>query len=56
MEDRLNEMGKYFGVYGRGNFDLHTKDIILIFKALKAEDYKQQLKQLYEKLHKERMG
>ncbi len=56
LEKRIKELQKHFGVYGYGNFDLTTLDILKLLKAIKADDYKQCLKKLYVKLEKQRMG
>lgn len=57
LSDRISELIKYFGVYGYGNFDLYPKDIEKLIQILiGSENYKEEIKKLYEQLELERMG
>ena len=51
---------EYFGIYGRGNFDLTVGEINTILDVLNKrqdkEEIRRLLKQLYEILSKKRMG
>lgn len=50
---------KYFGMYGKGNFDLNTSEILVILDILNKKDEKvaeEWLKSYYEHLEKQRMG
>jgi len=56
MYQRIKELSKYFGIYGKGNFNLTIKDIEELVEALFSKKYIHKLKKLYERLEKERMG
>jgi hypothetical protein len=51
---------KYFGIYGKGNFDLSLEEIARIIEFLCTKDNDQyldvNLQELYERLEKIRMG
>lgn len=50
---------QYFGMYGKGNFDLTYSDINIVFFILNKknpEEIDKLLKEFYESIQKERLG
>lgn len=63
MEEYLQKakiFTKFFGVYGRGNFDLSEEELARIIELIitkkEAEYLEVNLQELYERLYKARMG
>jgi hypothetical protein len=59
IRDKVPILTKFFGMYGRGNFDLthdEIAEIILILVTLQDEELMSELRAIYERLEKIRMG
>jgi len=57
--NKANLLTKYFGMYGKGNFDLTIYEITTILDILNKRDEKvaeKWLRTYYESLEKQRMG
>ena len=58
--EKAEILTKYFGLYGKGNFDLSIEEIARIIELLIIKENIQyldvNLQELYERLHKTRMG
>ena len=57
---RADILTRYFGVYGKGNFDLSLEEVAYIIELLHTKKENSflevNLKELYERLEKTRMG
>lgn len=58
--EKAEILTKFFGIYGRGNFDLSLEETAHIIKMLCEKDKKDylevNLQEIYERLEKQRMG
>lgn len=58
--EKAEVLTKFFGIYGRGNFDLSLEEVARIIEFLEIKENPQyleiNLKELYDRLYKTRMG
>ena len=58
--EKAEVLTKYFGVYGRGNFDLSLEEIATIVDFICTKTHKDyldvNLKEMYDRLSKQRLG
>ena len=59
-KEKAEILTKFFNIYGYGNFDLSLEEVAFIIQLLCEKSHKDylevNLKELYERLEKQRMG